>query len=302
MPARLELPAEQEVPKSLSSLVERVAADGGRVLAAYKEPVGGRWHLFVLLPLAKVQPTPFQRDLSPAHEKRLREVIGRLQRFVDPIVVVSPGPGIYWTPNGNHRRAALEQSGGAYVPAILIPEIEVAFQILALNTEKAHNLKEKSLEVVRMYKALLEQDDSRRENEFSFEPEQACFITLGFAYLAKARFPGSAFAPILRRVDKFLRSSLRNAHAHREARAALVMKAEEVLGEKVAEIQARGVKHPYLKSYLIARCNPLTRARKAAPDFEEAIEKLSQALKRVNAAKVRFDQIAGAAVWDAGDG
>jgi ParB family chromosome partitioning protein len=100
--------------------------------------------------MSKVSPTPFQRDISPTHEKRLRGVIERMGRFIDPVVVVTPKPGVYWTPNGNHRRVALEEIGASYIPAILIPEIEVAYQILAMNTEKAHNLKEKSLEVARM--------------------------------------------------------------------------------------------------------------------------------------------------------
>jgi ParB family chromosome partitioning protein len=290
-----------EPPRAVTELSARVEEDGGRVLASYREPAGKKWHLFVLLPLPLVKPTPFQRDLSPAHEKRLREVITRLKRFVDPIVVVSPAPGVYWTPNGNHRRAALEATGASYISAILIPEVEVAYQILALNTEKAHNLKEKSLEVARMYQALYDADASRRENEFSFELEQAHFITLGFVYAERARFPGSAFAPILRRVDRFLRASLRNAHPRRIERAFQVRSAEETLSSKVREIQERGVRHPYLKSYLVARCNPLTRARKEIPEFEEALEKLRRNLDRINPAKVRLDQVAGAAVWNAAE-
>ena len=294
------IPPEREPPRAVADLAEQVRADGGRVLASYQEPIGEKWQLFVLLPLVKVQPTPFQRDLSPAHEKRLRVVIERLQRFVDPIVVVSPSPGVYWTPNGNHRRAALEATHATFISAILIPETDVAYQILALNTEKAHNLKEKSIEVSRMYQALHTADDTRRENEFSFELEQAHFITLGFIYSQRGRFPGSAFAPVLRRVDQFLRSSLRNAYPRRIERASLVLEAEKVLTEKVREIQERGVRHPYLKTYLIARCNPLTRARKAVPEFEEAIGKLHRSLERINATRVRLDQVAGAALWDAG--
>ncbi|MDM7914707.1 MAG: chromosome partitioning protein ParB, partial [Candidatus Eisenbacteria bacterium] len=248
---------ERELPRALQPLADQVEKDGGRFLAGYREPVAGKWHLFVLLPMEKVSPTPFQRDLSPAHQKRLADVLERLQRFVDPIVVVSPEPGVYWTPNGNHRRSALESRGGKYIPAILIPEVQVAFQILALNTEKAHNLKEKALEVARMYKALLEQDGSRRENEFAFELEQAHFITLGFVYEERARFPGSAFTPILRRVDRFLRSSLRNAYPQRLERAAMVLQAEEILSEKVTEIQSRGVKpvsYTHLRAHETALC------------------------------------------------
>ncbi len=299
MPSRNDLPADREPPRAVAALMEQVEADGGRALASYRDPVGGHWQLFVLLPLAMVEPTPFQRDLSPAHEKRLREVIGKMERFIDPVVVVSPGPGVYWTPNGNHRRSALQANGGSFIPAILIPDFDVAFQILAMNTEKAHNLKEKSLEVMRMYLALAERDGSRRENEFAFELEQAHFITLGFVYEQRARFPGGAFAPILRRIDKFLRSSLKNAAPERRTRAELVLATESVLTEKVHAIQERGVKHPYLKNYLIARCNPLTRSRKGIPEFEEAMEKLKGSLSRIQPGKVRLDQVAGMAVWDA---
>jgi hypothetical protein len=81
----------------------------------------------------------------------------------------------------------------------------------------------------------------------------------------------------------------------------MVRSAEETLTAKVREIQERGVRHPYLKSYLIARCNPLSRARKSIPEFEEALEKLRRSLERVNPSKVRLDHVAGAAVWDAGE-
>src|SRR3989304_167776 len=140
---------EQEPAKQAQALAEQVEKDGGRALALYRDPVGEHWQIFCLLPMAKVEPTPYQRDLSPTHVKRLQEVVRKIDRFVDPIVAMSPSPGVYWTPNGNHRRAALEKLKAKMIPAILVPEAEVAFQILSLNTEKAHNLKEKSLEVIR---------------------------------------------------------------------------------------------------------------------------------------------------------
>ena len=151
-------PEDSDPPKPVLALATQVEGDGGRVLAVYQEPLKNAWQLFVLLPLERVEPTPYQRDLSKPHVKRLQEVIRRLGRFVDPIVVVSTGPGKYWTPNGNHRREALTKLKAEWMPAILVPEPEVAYQILALNTEKAHNVKEKSLEVIRMYRGLVEGD------------------------------------------------------------------------------------------------------------------------------------------------
>src|SRR5262245_47216717 len=150
------VPPGEDPPKPVRAAAQQVESDGGTVLALYREPVGGHWQAFVLLPREKVAPTPYQRDLSPTHAKRLQDVIKKLDRFVDPIVAVSPQPGVYWTPNGHHRLRALEKLKADVVPAILVPEPEVAYQILALNTEKAHNLKEKSLEVIRMYRSLAE--------------------------------------------------------------------------------------------------------------------------------------------------
>jgi catechol 2,3-dioxygenase-like lactoylglutathione lyase family enzyme len=61
------------------------------MLAVYREPVGKHWHLFALLPSDKVEPTPYQRDLSPTHAKRLQEVVKRIDRFVDPQFRHDPG-------------------------------------------------------------------------------------------------------------------------------------------------------------------------------------------------------------------
>ena len=116
---------------------------------------------------------------------------------------MSPKPGLYWTPNGNHRLKVLEKLKAKMVPAILVPEPEVAFQILALNTEKAHNLKEKSLEVIRMYRGLVGDEPSSGEEDYTFQFESPHFVTLGLLYEKNRRFAGGAFAPILRRVDKF---------------------------------------------------------------------------------------------------
>ncbi|HET9316242.1 MAG TPA: ParB N-terminal domain-containing protein, partial [Vicinamibacteria bacterium] len=133
-----------EPPAAVAALARQVEDDGGQALAVYREPVGDHWQIFCLLPRERVEPTPYQRDLSPTHAKRLLEVVKKIDRFVDPIVAVSPQPGLYWTPNGHHRLTALGKLKTEWVPAILIPDPDVAFQILALNTEKAHNLKEKS--------------------------------------------------------------------------------------------------------------------------------------------------------------
>ena len=94
-----------------------------------QEPVGEHWQIFCLLPRAKCEASPYQRDLSPTHVKRLTESIKRLERFVDPIVVISPRPGVYWTPNGNHRRTVLDKLKADFIPAILVVEPQMVFEI-----------------------------------------------------------------------------------------------------------------------------------------------------------------------------
>jgi ParB family chromosome partitioning protein len=292
-------PDEKEPPKAVTSLLEQVDRDGGRVLAVYREPVGGNWQAFCLLPLEKVAPTPYQRDLSPTHAKRLTDVVKKIGRFVDPIVVVSPRPGVYWTPNGHHRRSALEKLKAGMVPAILIPEADVAFQILALNTEKAHNLKEKSLEVVRMYRGLAEEQPRTGEEDWSFQFEAPHFVTLGLLYEENRRFAGGAFAPILKRVDKFLKGRLPDTLEERRARAAKVRAADEALAKAVAALKKRGISHPYVKNYVLARTSPLTRARKTLPSFDQAFSKLVAAIEGFDVAKVRYEDIQRAALFSA---
>lgn len=290
------VPPGEEPPRAVREAAEQVGRDGGQVLALYREPVGGHWQAFCLLPREKVAPTPYQRDLSPTHAKRLQEVIKKIDRFVDPIVVVSPGPGTYWTPNGLHRLRALEKLKADTVPAILVPEPEVAYQILALNTEKAHNLKEKSLEVIRMYRALAEERPRSGEQDFAFQFEAPHFITLGLLYEKDKRFAGGAFAPLLKRVDGFLPGPFAKALPQREERAEKVQEADQALGKVVAQIKKRGINHPFVKNYVLARTNPLTRQRKTVPSFDEAFERLLANLAAFDPAKVRYDEIRSAAV------
>ena len=287
-------PSGAKVPAAVTELAAAIEADGGIALAAYQEPLGDHWQLFAMLPLAKVEATPYQRDLSPAHLKRMIEVMKKLNRFTEPIVAVHSG-GTYWTPNGNHRRAAAAKSGAKMIPAIVIPDPEVAYQILALNTEKAHNLRDKALEVIRMYRARLEERPKSTEKDFEFEFERAHYITLGLLYEKKPRFSGGVFAPLLSRVDNFMAKSLKEAIEDREERAAQVERADELAVALVATGKKRGLMHPYLKNFIIARTNPLTRARKNLPTCKAALTSMIKALEEFDLGKIHFGQIRDAA-------
>jgi ParB family chromosome partitioning protein len=294
--AKWRVHPDEEPSRQAQALADQVERDGGTVLAVYQEPVGDHWQIFALLPMDKVEPTPYQRDLSPTHAKKLQEVVKKIDRFVDPVVVMSPRPGVYWTPNGNHRRVVLGKLKAKVIPAILVPEAEVAFQILALNTEKAHNLKEKSLEVIRMYRGLVDEAPGEGEEGYTFQFESAHFITLGLLYEQNKRFAGGAFAPILRRVDKFLKGHFPKTLKEREERAALVREADEALVGAVARIKKRGISHPYVKNFVLARTTPLTRQRKTLPGFEQTFRKLVDNIEAFDVSKVRYEDIQRSAI------
>src|SRR5438309_404413 len=73
---------------TVSELQKTIDDNGGKVLASYREPYGGQWLILATLPIEQVEPTPYQRNLSDTHVRKLESVIAKLERFLDPIIVV----------------------------------------------------------------------------------------------------------------------------------------------------------------------------------------------------------------------
>src|ERR1051326_1336425 len=193
----------------IQAVVSRVGKEGGAVIGSWRDPLGGSPLILAVVPIDSIEPTPFQRDLSETHHKKLAAVIEKTGTFLDPgITVPAPDRG-FWTPNGRHRLEAMRRLGARAITALVAPNRELAWQILALNTEKAHNLKERSLEVARIYRGLIEEDASRKETEFAFYLEEAALVTLGFCYEKKPTFAGGAYHPILRRLEAFTEEPLK---------------------------------------------------------------------------------------------
>jgi len=278
-------------PAAVQRLAELVEEDGGALVGAYRDPLGGHWQLLVLLPLERVQPTPFQRDLSEAHLGRLTQRIEELDRFLDPIIAVRRADGTYWTPNGNHRRAALVGLGARSVTALLVPDEQVAYAILALNTEKAHNLREKALEVIRMARDLAG-IDPRAEREYASVFEEPQLLTLGLCYEQNGRFSGGVYQSVLKRVESFLASKLPRALEERSARRDKLFELDEAVVAVVAALKQRGFESPYLKNFVVARINPLRFQRGAQADFDQTLEKMLRAAQRFDANKIKADQVA----------
>ncbi|MGE6762532.1 ParB/RepB/Spo0J family partition protein [Corallococcus interemptor] len=273
------------------ALLQAVREDGGQVLSVYRDPLGGHPVVFAVLPIDKVEPTPYQRDLSEPHVKRLATAMERLDRFLDPVIAVRVD-GRYWTPNGNHRLNASKLLGAKSIVALLLPDEDVAYQILALNTEKAHNLKERSLEVIRMARGLVGANRPGKESAFAHLFEEPSFLTLGAAYEKRPRFSAGAYHPFVKVVDGFQDVPLAEAIAIRDAQADRLLELDDAVVAVVNALKERGLQSPYLKNFVVARLNFL-RFRKDGPPptFDSTVSRMLASARRFNVNKVKREDI-----------
>jgi ParB family chromosome partitioning protein len=272
----------------ISAVAALVRAAGGAVIGGYRDPLGGRPLVLASIPLGAVQPTPFQRDLSPTHAKRLAQKIDETQAFLDPLIVVRGEDGKLWTPNGRHRLAAGKVLGLKQITVLISPDEALAYRILALNTEKAHNLRDRSLEVIRMARSLAQRRGSAKEVEFAAEFEAPELLTLGIVYAKLSRFAGGAYSAFLKKVDRFSERTLQASLREREGYAARLMEIDIEVKKIMAALAKRGFKSPYLRNYVAARINPVRFHKSKKGDTEPPMP-IGQALTRMAAAARKFN-------------
>jgi ParB family chromosome partitioning protein len=293
--------ASGKPPGEVEGLEREVTDAGGAVLARYRDPLGGSWLVLAALPLASVHPTPFQRDLSEPHVKRLEDAIGRIGCFLDPVIAIQAPKGEaqtsqvrFWTPNGYHRLSALGRLGARTITALLSPDPALAYRILALNTEKAHTTRERALEAMRMARGLAEIDPKRHETEYALELEDGSLVTLGLAYQARPRFAGGAYAPALKASDAFLEEPIGRALERRQRRAERLLALDERVAEIIAQLKKRGFESPYLRNFVVARLRPFRPRGKPAPEADALLDHMEKAAVKFDAGKIREDQVARA--------
>jgi ParB family chromosome partitioning protein len=226
----------------------------------------------------------------------LQEVIAKLGRFLDPIVAVPAPNGGFWTPNGNHRREALRRLGREYIPAVVVPDPQVAFEILALNTEKAHNLKEKALEVIRMYRALLSLRNPQKRRRSS---------------LSSSRRPTwPPWGLSTRKSERFLRLRLRPQSCEKwtgfwiwsspwlwrsgKRRAGLLLEVDALVEPIVQALRERGYTQPFVKHGVVSKVNPVKRKKIVTMSFDEAMARMKAALSALEPEKLRVEELAEA--------
>src|ERR671910_467402 len=279
------------VPEELS---RKIGDEGGLMLGCYNDPLGKNPVIVAILPIDSIEPTPFQRDLSQTHHRKLADVLDRTGMFLDPVIAVTAPDKGFWTPNGRHRLEAMRRLGARSITALVVPKREIAWQILALNTEKAHNLREKALEVIRIYRGLLEEDASRAEAGFSFYLEEASLVTLGICYEKNGKFAGGAYNPIVRRLESFSEEPISKAIRVHERHAALLMELDERVGEAVKKLKDKGFVSPYLRAFVVARINPLRWIQGEPPSLQEVLKTMRDRAAKFNVDKVKQSDLATA--------
>ena len=268
----------------------RIENEGGFVLSCYNDPLGKQPLISAVLPIDAIEPTPFQRDLSQTHHRRLADVLDRTGMFLDPIIAVTAPEKGFWTPNGRHRLEAMRRLGAKAISALVVPKREVAWQILALNTEKAHNLRDKSLEVIRIFRNLMEESPQKSEKDVSFYLEEPSFVTMGLCYEKNPRFSGAVYNSFVRRLTEFSSEPLSKALRAHEKTAEKLLELDERVNDVVKKLKARGFVSPYLKSFVIARSNPL-RFMKEPPALEDLLATIRGKVERFNVEKVKQEDI-----------
>jgi ParB family chromosome partitioning protein len=288
-------PAEtrlDELSGGAREAAERVESVGGHLLGSYNDPLGKQPVLVAILPIDSVEPTPFQRDLSQVHHRKLADVLDRTGMFLDPIIAVTAPEKGFWTPNGMHRLMAMRRLGARAITALVVPKREIAWQILALNTEKAHNLREKALEVIRIYRGLLDEDGSRAESGFSFYLEEASLVTLGICYERNGKFAGGAYNPVVRRLETFSEEPISKSIKRHEKTAELLMDLDARVSEAVKKLKEKGFVSPYLRTFVVARINPLRWIQGEPPPLEEVLKTMRDRAARFNVEKIKQSDLA----------
>src|SRR5688572_10752400 len=289
----------------IGDLVSRISSSRGTVIGAYLDPYAGTPLVIASLPIGAVEPTPFQRDLSRTHADRLATAIGDTGAFLDPVIAIPAKDG-FLSPNGRHRIAAARQLGQRAITVLATADPALAYRILAMNTEKAHNLRDRSLEVIRMARSLAKEQPRSKEKDHATSFESPAFLTLGCAYEKRDRFSGSSYNSMLRRVEVFLDQALPAALRQREQWSVRLLDIDDRVSAHVKALQEMGMKSPYLRAVVVARCNPvrwIPTKKGAGPPMTvaEALTRMTKSVRAFDPKKIRPQDLAIAATVGGAD-
>jgi len=185
----------------------------------------------------------------------------------------------------------MRELGATAITAVLVPDRTVAYQILALNVEKAHNLRERATEVRRMLVDLATWAKGS-EKDFELELDEPSLLTIGFAYESRPRFSGGAYSSVLKKVDAWVDGTLAEAVEERKKRAAAVLVLDDAVEEAVQKLKAQGLTSPYLRAFVVARINPLRFIKGDPPPLYDLLQSMTEKAAKMDAGKIKASDLA----------
>jgi ParB family transcriptional regulator, chromosome partitioning protein len=236
------------------------------------------------VPVDRLEVVEHQRKPRPAHVEHLVSSIERMG-FIVPIVAVetdADGKLRYTVIDGQHRLQAAREVGLRRLPVLVVPQ-RLAPRMMNLNVEKDLNIREKATVSLGIYRAFLDSNPDAKENDPEVEDsiETAYYVTLGLAYEKAGRLAGSAFEPLLKKCDFFLKRTIEKAYAVREQRAGSVLEANSLVKEVIAKAKDMGAWHQYFQYQLISHIDPFKRKR-GRQNFDELFDKAIAKLTKLN--------------------
>ena len=236
-----------------------------------------------------------QRKARPSHVENITASIDKIG-FIVPLVAVEEvedGKTRYVVIDGQHRLQAAESLGLRKLPVLVVPG-RLASRMMNLNVEKDLNIREKAVVALGIYRAFLETQPNLKENEDEVQEsiERAYYVTLGLAYEGKGRLAGSAFEPLLKKCDHFLRRTLENSFPEREKRAGRVLETNLKVQEVIAKAKEMGAFHQYFQYQLISYIDPFKRKR-GRQNFDELFDKATDKLDKLIAEPSKIHRLGG---------
>lgn len=259
---------------------------------SFRDPLKRQTIVFKTLPVDRLEVVGHQRKARPAHVANLAASIERIG-FLVPLIAIENGDGHHLVIDGQHRLQAALEIGIRKVPVLVVPT-RVAPRMMNLNVEKDLNIREKAVVALGIYRSFLERQPDVKENDEELEDslEKAYYVTLGLAYEGPGRLPGSAFEPLLKKCDFFMRRSLENAFVVRQERAARVLDTNKLVKKVIDEAKEMGAFHQYFQYQLISHVDPFKRKR-GRQNFDEMFDKATAKLEALIQEPTRIRRLGG---------
>ena len=254
-----------------------------KTLGTFIDPVKGREFPIMSIPIEKLEPSPYQREVSKSLKDNLEMSISKLGFLSIPLAVQNEDK--YYLIDGMHRVEALKNlvGEGIEVPCIVLPPEKEFLYCLDFNVEKAPNIKEKSKQIYKMYMDEVENNPNVLEKDLASLFEIGYYVTCGVALEEEdPKFSPSCFENILKKVDTmFLELPIYQAYKERQKRARILVKTYEKVNKRFYEL---GLRNYFLKSAIVAKAFQKIygqRVRAIDDDFYTCFEKLNREIPNV---------------------